>query len=109
MSGIAFQINKKDNVATALTDLEAGLVLLRGDTDIDEITVTEKVFAGHKIALRDITKGENIIKYAVPIGCATRDIAKGSWVHLHCMKSLFDERSSHLDNVTGAASDISYK
>ena len=39
--------------------------------------------AGHKVALRDIKKGENVIKYGFPIGHATTDIAKGDWVHTH--------------------------
>src|SRR5450759_744745 len=97
MRNFAFQIDINDNVATALSDLQPGAVKLRGDAAINEIVITESVSAGHKIALQDIAKGENIIKYAVEIGCATKKIAKGNWVHLHCMKSLYDERSSHLD------------
>ena len=33
---------------------------------------------GHKYALRDIAKGEDIIKYGNPIGHATADIKKAS-------------------------------
>lgn len=38
---------------------------------------------GHKYALRDITKGENVIKYGNPIGHATADIKAGEHVHTH--------------------------
>ena len=38
---------------------------------------------GHKYALRDIAQGENIIKYGMPIGHATKPIAKGEHVHVH--------------------------
>ena len=38
---------------------------------------------GHKYALCDIKKGENIIKYGFPIGHATEDIAAGEHVHTH--------------------------
>ena len=38
---------------------------------------------GHKYALRDIAKGENVIKYGNPIGHATEDIKKGEHVHTH--------------------------
>ena len=38
---------------------------------------------GHKHARRDIAKGENIIKYANPIGHATCDIKAGELVHTH--------------------------
>ena len=42
---------------------------------------------GHKYAVRDIKKGENIIKYANPIGHATEDIKCGDHVHTHNMKT----------------------
>ena len=42
---------------------------------------------GHKYALRDIKEGENIIKYGFPIGHATENIAKGSHVHSHNVKT----------------------
>ena len=40
---------------------------------------------GHKSALSDIRKGEDIIKYGFPIGHATADIKKGEHVHTHNM------------------------
>jgi len=42
---------------------------------------------GHKYALRDIKKGENIIKYGNPIGHATEDIKCGEHVHSHNTKT----------------------
>ncbi|MBR5234295.1 MAG: altronate dehydratase [Clostridia bacterium] len=42
---------------------------------------------GHKIALTDIEKGADIIKYGYPIGFATEDIKKGDSVHSHNMKT----------------------
>lgn len=42
---------------------------------------------GHKIALTDISKGTQIIKYGYPIGVATEDIYKGGHVHSHNMKT----------------------
>ena len=38
---------------------------------------------GHKYALRLIKAGENVIKYGMPIGHATADIAVGEHVHIH--------------------------
>ncbi len=104
----AFQIGKYDNVATALTELAKGEVHLRGDAQVPTIQAIEDISVGHKIALKDIRQGEDIIKYAVVIGRATTDIPKGTWVHLHCMHSCYDERSSHLDIHTGAPTDIAY-
>lgn len=42
---------------------------------------------GHKYAICDIKKGENIIKYGQPIGHATEDIKKGEHIHTHNLKT----------------------
>jgi len=55
-------INNKDNVEVNLKD-------------------------GHKYALYDIKKGEDIIKYGCPIGVAVCDIKKGEHVHTHNIKT----------------------
>ncbi len=75
----------------------------------DRILAVEAIPTGHKIALRDIAPEEDIVKYGVVIGQATAAIPKGSWVHLHVMRSLYDERSGHLDTVTGAPKDTKYE
>ncbi len=105
----AFQISRLDNVATALGVLEAGTVALSGDTQKEFAECAESVPAGHKLALCGIEPGDEIIKYGVAIGVATKRIPAGGWVHLHCVRSLCDERSSHLDAVTGAPGDIIYE
>ena len=105
----AFQIESRDNVATALAELEPGQVPLLGDASQAQAKVLEKIPRGHKLALRDIREGEDILKYGVRIARATRDIRAGEWVHLHNIRSVYDERSSHLDVVTGAPKDIRYE
>ena len=50
-----------------------------------------------------------IVKYGVVIGRATKPIPAGSWVHLHVMRSNYDERSSHLNVHTGAPEDTRYE
>ena len=106
----AFQINEADNVATALEELPPHIqVRLLGDAKEPFISPAEPIPAGHKLALRRINTGEKIIKYGVVIGQAIQEIPKGAWVHLHCIRSLYDERSGHLDTVTGAPKDISYE
>ena len=91
----AFQIHQSDNVATALEKLETGSVLLRGDANETSVETIEEIPDGHKIAVRDIKEGEPIVKYGV--------------VHLHNMRSVYDERSSHLDLITGAPKDVRYE
>lgn len=46
---------------------------------------------GHKIALKNILKGENVIKYGFPIGHATQYIEKGQIVHTHNLKTNLDD------------------
>lgn len=42
---------------------------------------------GQKYAIRDIKKGENIMKYGMPIGHASCDIKAGEHVHVHNVKT----------------------
>lgn len=106
----AFQIDLRDNVATALTEIKKGqCVKLIGDSREVFLTAAEDIPVGHKIAVQEIASGDRIIKYGVVIGCAVQEISKGSWVHLHVMRSLYDERSSHLDVTTGAPKDTKYE
>lgn len=42
---------------------------------------------GHKYAVRDIKKGEKIIKYGFPIGTASEDIKSNEHVHSHNLKT----------------------
>ena len=106
---IAFRIAQNDNVATALCPIEPGTVRLTGADGLPAVQALESIPMGHKLALRDIAANEPIVKYGVTIGQATQPITTGSWVHLHCMKSNYDERSIHLDPVTGAPQDIRYE
>ncbi len=42
---------------------------------------------GHKYAVRDLQKGEQIIKYGFPIGVACEDIKQGEHIHSHNLKT----------------------
>ena len=53
----------------------------------DNVEVRED---GHKYALRDIAAGEDVVKYGMPIGHATKAIAKGEHVHVDNLAKLDD-------------------
>jgi len=81
-------LNIKDDVATALTDLKAGdKVTASLDGRTVDVVLTQDVPFGHKVALRNIAKGEEILKYGMPIGRALCDIGVGEWVHVHNCRS----------------------
>ena len=78
------KIHPADTVAVALSPLKKGTkIQLDGQT----VTLTEDIPQGHKFALTDIAEGDSVIKYGNSIGVAKTDIAKGSWIHTHNMKT----------------------
>ncbi len=86
------KIHPQDNVAVALADIAKGEVLSEGSLSV---TAAEDIARGHKIALRNIGEGEAIIKYGNPIGLAKADIAEGSWVHVHNVKTGLSESAEY--------------
>jgi altronate dehydratase small subunit len=85
----AMIVNKKDNVATALSDLAIGdQVTLMGTGNPGVIAASQPIPFGHKIALIAIALGEAVIKYGEVIGRATQQIMPGNHVHIHNVESL---------------------
>ncbi len=78
------KINKNDNVAVALKELEKETLVSFGD---ESITLIETIPAGHKFALKDIIKNEIVVKYGFPIGYAKEDIKVGAWIHTQNIKT----------------------
>ena len=105
----AFQVHASDNVATLLAEAAAGAPLaIVGSSSKANITASEQIALGHKVALVPIAEGEPVIKFGVVIGVAMRPIAPGEWVHLHNCRSQLDERSGHFDVRTGEPGDQAY-
>jgi len=89
MSLSALVLNKNDNVATAVRPLESGDIITADIEDsVVEIKLLQHIPFGHKFALKDIGRGESIIKYGETIGRATADIMKGEHVHVHNVEGL---------------------
>ncbi len=79
------KIQSGDSVAVALRPLRAGETLSAGNTTV---TLLSDLPMGHKVALKDIARGEAVIKYGFPIGQATEDIPAGAHVHTHNLHTL---------------------
>ena len=81
----------EDQVGVAVRDLKArehvsGVYLISGKQI--EITTTEEIPLGHKVALTDIEVGDGLRKYGEVIGTVTRPIQTGAHVHVHNVKSV---------------------
>lgn len=86
------RISPLDSVAVAIAPVSKGETLT-----VDGMTVTalEDIAQGHKIALKDLTPEEPIIKYGYPIGAAKRAIAKGGHVHADNIHTLLQEKANY--------------
>ena len=78
MEPLAIRLHNNDNVVTAKSDIDPDILL-----NDENITTKQFIPVGHKIATKDISKGEDIIKYDNIIGTATDNIAIGDHVHVH--------------------------
>lgn len=91
----ALKINPADNVAIALADLKAGEFIY----DL-KISIKSDIPFGHKIALSDIDKGAQVIKYGYRIGLAKEFIPKGFLVNELNLKSALDACEEYIYSPT---------
>ena len=68
----AIHISPIDNVVVALHPIAKGTLV---EVDGLSVTALEDIPQGHKMAVKPIKNGENVIKYGFPIGHATADAA----------------------------------
>lgn len=86
----AMIIDAKDNVAVVIEPVTRGMDVIYDTKEGNIVTIkaAEDIPIYHKIAIRDIKKGENIIKYGEHIGLAASDIKTGMHVHEHNVQSV---------------------
>lgn len=73
-------LHSLDNIGVARVPLSAGQRLV---VDGVSVLVRDAVPAGHKVALRVVAPGENIVRYGQVMGRARVTIEPGSHVHTH--------------------------
>jgi galactarate dehydratase len=69
------KIKEVDNVATTVISIDKGTEI------VDGILANSPIPQGHKIALTDIPKDGEIIRYGVVLGYALNNISKGDWIN----------------------------
>ncbi|MBM3129114.1 MAG: hypothetical protein FJ009_10900 [Chloroflexi bacterium] len=79
-----------DDVGVAVRDLkngeEVGAVTLEGQP-VGTVKMVNDVPLGHKVAMKDLAAGKDVIKYSRVIGAASQAAPRGSHVHTHNLKT----------------------
>ena len=78
------KINPADSVVVCLQPKKKGEII---DIDGLRIVLNQDTPAGHKVLIKDVKEGENIIKYGYPIGHARQDLKIGDWVNENNLKT----------------------
>ncbi len=78
------RINKKDNVVVCLADVKQGTEIV---VDDNRVVALQDTPAGHKLLLKDIAAGDDVIKYGYPIGHAAEVLKAGTWVNENNLKT----------------------
>jgi altronate hydrolase len=78
------KIHENDNVIVALKEIAADETVTVGTLTV---TAKEMIPAGHKMAIKDISAGNDVVKYGFRIGNAKEDISAGQWIHTHNVKT----------------------
>ena len=79
-----------DTVGVATVDLKAGETaggLYMDSQQAIELKVLDDIPLGHKIALKDHSVGDSVIKYEHDIGKVVVDIERAKHVHVHNLKT----------------------
>ena len=78
------KINPADSVVVCLQPKKKGEII---EVDNLSIVLNQDTPAGHKVLIKDVKEGENIIKYGYTIGHARKDMKAGEWVNENNLKT----------------------
>ena len=78
------KINPADSVVVCLSPKKKGDLIT---VDGRQIAINQDTPAGHKVLIKDVAEGENIIKYGYPIGHAMTSMKAGDWVNENNLKT----------------------
>lgn len=84
----AMIIDLKDTVAVAIEQIVKGdEINYKVGDEIKTIKALNDIQIYHKLAIKDMIKGEPVVKYGEHIGLAANDIKIGEHVHTHNVES----------------------
>ncbi len=79
-NALVVKVHDNDNVAVAINEIKAGTKIN------EELVAKNDIPRAHKIALVDIKKDEEIIRYGVVLGYSIESVEKGQWINEHMVR-----------------------
>ncbi len=101
---LVLQIETRDNVLVALTDLKKGQVI---DFNGEKYLLNEDVDAKHKFFMQDMKLGEPIYMYGVLVGKVQYDVKRGDRMNVDNTKHAADPYFYRATNYKWTAPDVS--
>ena len=93
----ALMMDNNDNVVTCMTEVKAGeQVNYMKDDKVCSLVAEDDIPFCHKIALQDIPKGGQVIKYGESLGEVSEDIGTGHWIAEHNLFSVSRDYDNEL-------------
>ncbi|MEF2096487.1 altronate dehydratase family protein [Bacillus sp. CFBP9009] len=83
------QLHSNDDVVISLEGTHKGqsLQIQTEDRGMIHIKANDDIPKGHKMLVKPVKRGEDVIKFGYSIGKAKEDISIGDWVHTHNLAS----------------------
>lgn len=94
------KIKEQDNVAIAVNDIPAGTEVMPG------IYAHQDIPQAHKIALCNIPRGSEIIRYGVILGYAINAISQGDWINEHMLELPTPPDVDHMEFAINLVTDL---
>jgi hypothetical protein len=93
---VAVRMREADDVAVLLSAVRKGQSVRVAGKGADLIVpAIESILQHHKIALKTITKGSEVVRNGTVIGRATEKIRSGQCVHIHNLTSQWVSKGKH--------------
>lgn len=89
----ALIVKEQDHVVMVIKPVLKGeTICWRDSQGIHAVTAKEDIPKYHKAAVRELKKGEDVLKYGEIIGHALSDIHEGEWVHTHNLSDFPEDK-----------------
>ncbi|MBW7461784.1 altronate dehydratase family protein, partial [Paenibacillus sepulcri] len=81
------KLSPSDHVMIALRDLQPGETVQAAESGGAAVTVLDPVPKGHKLLVKPVSQGDDVLKFGYSIGKAKEAIEAGHWVHTHNLET----------------------